>query len=329
MRHLAAILAAVLLTGCFGIGQDDPVEQESPITWTRNSSFFTEPRMEVFIQFDPGDLGKNDPGRRESVNSHEDAIASNPAETPIPGHQARDWTFVKETEHGTSLVYSVTSWDPDDPADYIMAGWWAEFPGQHLPDLDLRESVRYGIVDGPEIDANFPPDLPLEGTANYLGQTGGIFRYLGPDDDAVVIAEEYQGAINLTADFGEGTIAGCVGCVGDIVSNREFFDAIFGPEQRFDASPFIKDYELHLGAAAFEENGTFESYDLEVKHPHQYVTAQIYGFWGGNMSSKPDADGNPRLASGFTVGVFEGEDGSLGSFVGSFLALSDTLREGE
>ena len=321
MRNLTAILAVVLFVA--GCGSNMRADDESPITWTRNSSFFTEPRMEVFIQFDPGDLGENDPGRRESVNSHEDAIASRPAETPIPGHQARDWTFLKESEHGTSLVYSITSWDPDNPADYIMAGWWAEFPAQHLPDLDLRESVRYGIVDGPEIDVRFPPDLPIDGTANYLGQTGGIYRHLPPGDDAMVVAEEYQGTINLIADFAAGTLEGCVGCVGDLASSREFFSAVFGDEQRFDAGPLIKDYELHLGAAPFEDNGTFESYDVTVRHPHQTVAEQIFGFWGGSMSSKPDADGNPRLASGFTVGVFEGNDGSQGSFVGSFLALSE------
>ena len=317
MRNLTTILAATLLTGCAFIGNDE--EPESPITWTRNSDFFVGKRMEVFIELDDG--------RRATVNSRDDAIDTNPAQTPIPGHEAQDWTFLKETEHGTSLVYSVTSWDPDNPDDYIMAGWWAEFPGQHLPDLDFRGAERYGIVDGPEIDANFPPDMPLAGKASYLGQTGGIFRYLAPQDDAEVIAEEYQGAINLTADFGEGTIEGCVGCVGDLVSNREFFDAILGEERRFDASPLIKDYEMHLGAAPFEENGSFESYDLELKHPHQTDIGQIYGFWGGSMSNRPDTDGNPRLASGFTVGVFEADDGSLGSFVGSFLALSDTFRE--
>ena len=324
---IAVLLAAFLASGC--LRSDNEPEQESSITWERNSSFATEPRMEVFIRFEPGDLGDNDPGRRESVNSHDDAIASRPAETPIPDHQARDWVFLKETEHGTSLVYSVTSWDPDNPADYIMAGWWAEFPGQHLPDLDISEAVRYGIVDGPEIDARFPPDMPVEGHANYLGQTGGIYRTIPPGGTSEDIqTEEYQGTINLTADFAEGIIAGCVGCVGDLVSRREYFNAILGEEQHFDPSHDIKDYQILLGAAPFRDNGTFESTDVEVRHPHHEETGHIYGVWGGSMSNKPDHDSNPRLASGFTVGVFEGHDGRRGSFVGSFLALSDTFRNG-
>ena len=82
---LAVLLAAFLTTGC--LRSDNEPEQESSITWERNSSFAAEPRMEVFIRFGPGELGENDPGRRESVNSHDDAIASRPAETPIPDHQ--------------------------------------------------------------------------------------------------------------------------------------------------------------------------------------------------------------------------------------------------
>ena len=244
MRNLIAITAAAFLaSGCAFIGNDeeDMAEDDGPITWTRNSDFFVGKRMEVFIELDDG--------RRATVNSRDDAIDTNPATTPIPGHEAQDWTFLKETDEGTSIVYSLTSWDPDNPDEYIMAGWWAEFPGQHLPDLDMRESEQYAIFDGPEVDPRFPPDLPVDGTATYLGPTGGIYRYLPPGGTREdIIVEEYQGTINLSADFAERTIEGCVGCVGDLFSRRAHFEFFLGEEQRFDASPFIKDYEMHLGS---------------------------------------------------------------------------------
>ena len=50
-----------------------------------------------------------------------------------------------------------------------MAGWWAQFPGQHPPDLDFSESEQYALVDGPELDPSNPPQLPLEGQATYIG----------------------------------------------------------------------------------------------------------------------------------------------------------------
>ena len=83
-----------------------------------------------------------DDGTEVSVNTTHDAVATEPGTTPIPGHQARNWTFVKDADIGTSVAYALLSWDPADPADYLMAGWWAQFPGQHIPDLSFRDSIQ-------------------------------------------------------------------------------------------------------------------------------------------------------------------------------------------
>ena len=52
-----------------------------------------------------------------------------------------------------------------NPADYLMVGWWAEFPDQHSPELSIRHSIQYTIVDGPEFDPSAPPELQPEGQA--------------------------------------------------------------------------------------------------------------------------------------------------------------------
>lgn len=166
--------------------------------------------------------------------------------------------------------------------------------------------------------------LPVQGRASYVGQTGGLYRYLSPGGgDEDIVTEEYQGTITIAADFAEGTLQGCV---GDLVSRREHFSNFLGDEQRFDASAAIAEYEIHLRAAPVEQNGTFGSYDVTVRHPEMRESGATSGFWGGSMSSTPDADGNPRLASGFTVGRFEGASERRGSFVGTFLALSERFR---
>ena len=125
---------------------------------------------------------------------------------------------MKETEEGTSVVYALASWDDDNPADYLMAGWWAEFPGQHLPELSFEGSIRYGIVDGPEIDPANPPALPTEGQATYVGQAGGIYSYApGTDrgeDERVAVLDEYFGTVTLAANFSDGTLSGCIGAPG-------------------------------------------------------------------------------------------------------------------
>lgn len=65
---------------------------------------------------------------------------------------------------------------------------------------------------------------------------------------------------------------------------------------------------------------------MTAEHPTRVVT-QSEGFWGGAFSSRPDTDGNPRLAAGFSGVTFVESDGSEGAFFGSFLGLSEAFGE--
>lgn len=167
---------------------------EGRIQFERNSEFDGE-TLRVFLTLQDRTAA--------SVNTTDDAIRTMPGFTPIPGHRAKDWTFLKETEDGTSVAYGLVSWDPDNPADYLMAGWWAQFHDQHPPDLSFRGSEQYAIFDGPELDHGVAPQLPVEGTATYLGPAGGLYSYeagsgWGENEGAYVI-DEYQGTVTLTA----------------------------------------------------------------------------------------------------------------------------------
>ena len=168
---MVSLAMVLLLTAGACSRRDDPpplAEDEGRIHHVRNSEF-SGPNLRVFLTLEDG--------TDVSVNSADDAVDTQPAGTPIPGHQARTWTFVKDADIGASVAHGLVSWDPADPADYLMAGWWAQFPGQSYPDLDFAESIRYAIVDGPEIDSEFPPLLPVEGQATYVGQGGGLYSY--------------------------------------------------------------------------------------------------------------------------------------------------------
>ena len=267
-------------------------------------------------------------GTEVSVNTTDDAVDTRPAATPVPGHQARTWTFVKDADIGTSVAYGLVSWDGDDPSEYLMAGWWAQFPGQHLPELSFRDSVQYALVDGPEFDPAAPRELPLAGRATYVGQAGGLYTYLagsdwGEDEGAYVI-DEYEGAIAMTADFADGAVSGCIGCEGDLVTRRAHFGIFLGDDVR-DVRAVAADYELHFGATPFNPDGTFQHTDVTVKHPERTVT-HSEGHWGGTLSNVPDRDGNPRLVGGFSDATFEESDGSAGVLSGTFIALSETFR---
>lgn len=309
------LILALALTAC----TNRPPQQES-FQLERNTEF-DGGTLRFFVTLDDASVA--------SVNTDEDLIEILPAATPMPGHQARALTFYKVKKEGPSLSHALLSWDPDNPSDYLVFGWWAEFVGQSPPVLSLADAEQFALVDGPELDHGFVPELPVEGTATYLGQAGGLYRYvpggeLGEDVENIVL-EEYQGIVTLTADFFDRTVKGCIGCVGDLVTQRAHFGSILGEE--VDAPEgTARDYELHLASAIIREDGHFERDRLILRHPERTVTRSD-GFWGGAFSSRPDTDGNPRLAAGFSGVAFEESDGAKGEFYGSFLGLSESFRE--
>ena len=146
MKPTAILLSIVLvLTATACARRNDPPSpvDEGTIDFVRNTEF-SGPMLRVFLTLEDGS--------EVSVNTTDDSVETRPGVTPIPGHQAQNWTFIKDVEDGTSVAYALVSWNADEPADYLMAGWWAEFPGQHYPDLSFRDSIQYAIVDGPELD---------------------------------------------------------------------------------------------------------------------------------------------------------------------------------
>ena len=318
MRLMIILLGLALVLGVSGCA-GSPADDEGGIDFERSSEF-AGPKLRVFLTLEDG--------REVSVNTTDDAVDSRSAVTPIPGHQARDWTFIKDVEEGTSIAYALVSWDGDNPADYLMAGWWAEFPDQHLPELSFRDSIQYAIVDGPEIDPSNPPQLPLEGQATYVGQAGGLYVYVpgtdwGEDEGAHVI-DEYEGVISITADFAKTTLSGCIGCEGDLATRRAHFGIFLGDEV-LDVGSVATGYELHFGDTPLNPDGTFEHVDVTVMHPERTVT-HSEGQWGGSLSNIPDQEGNPRLVAGFSGADFEESDGSVGAFFGTFVALSEPFR---
>ena len=319
MKPTALLLVIVLaLTASACVRRDDPPSDDL-IQLERNTEF-DGANLRLFVSLDDG--------TEVSVNTTDDVIEALPGATPMPGHQARTWTFLKVTED-TSVAHALLSWDPDNPEDYLVFGWWALFPDQQPPELSFRESVQYALIDGPELDHGVVPQLPVDGTATYAGQAGGLYTYEAGSDwgenEGAFVIDEYQGTVTLTADFADGTLKGCIGCVGDLVTQRAHFGVFLGQELR-DLGALAKDYELHLATAIFREDGMFDRDRVTLRHPERTVTLSE-GFWGGALSSRQDENGNPRLVAGFNGVYFEESDGSAGELFGSFLGLSEAFRE--
>ena len=319
MKSISMLLVMMLaLTACYG-GGGGGSPGGVPIKLQKNTEFDGE-NLRVFVRYSDGTVA--------SVNTTDDVIDVQPGVTPVPGHQARAWTFLKITDDATSVAHALVSWNPEDPADYLMAGWWALFPDQKPP-VSFEDFKPFAIIDGPELDHGVTPQLPVDGTASYAGPAGGLYAYEAGsgwgENEGDFVLEEYQGTVTLTADFADGTLKGCIGCVGDLATQRAHFGVFLGQEVS-DLQGIAKDYELHLATAIIREDGMFDRDRVTLKHPDRTVTLSE-GFWGGALSSRQDTDGNPRLVMGFSGVSFEESDGSRGELVGSFLGLSERFRE--
>ena len=317
MKFIAILLlAALALSACSRVlpPEEDRIQLE------RNTEFDGR-ELRFFLTLQDG--------TEASVSTSEDVIEVLPGRTPLPGHGAQGFTFLKVEGDDTSLSHALLSWDPDNPSDYLVFGWWAQFPDQHPPELSLADAEQYAIVDGPELDHGFPPELPVDGAGEYVGQAGGLYAYeLGSgwgEGEGDFVIEEYQGVLTLAADFADRSVKGCIGCVGDLVTQRAHFGVILG-EELIDTQGLARDYEIHMATAIIEEDGNFERHRVTVRHPERTVVLS-QGFWGGTLSNRRDSDGNPRLVAGFNGVEFEESDGSEGQFFGSFLGLSGAFRQ--
>ena len=318
-----AVCACLGLAGCSGDPSPVTADEDWEIDFGRSSSF-AGGDLSVFLVLEDVQFRSIHPLIDVSAGGSfnlADVIAERPFETPLPGHEGKALTFLKIHESGTSVAHGALSWDPEHPEDYLMAGWRADFPGQHPPVLSLADSEQYAIFDGPEIGPLSRPQFPAGGRASYVGPAGGLYAY----EARARVIDEYEGVVNLQVDFADRTIAGCIGCLGDLMTRRVHFGDLLG-ENVIDTESLVLNHEIHLGALEFDEpGGRFEGTGATVVHPDLEIV-DTGGRWGGQLSGRPDTAGWPRLVVGTTATSFSDENGVDGAFSGTFVALSPDLR---
>ena len=325
---LFGIVLPLMGAGC--IGGDGPRMREIQLTEAQQrfkaKTTFKDGVVSVEVKRHDGSTTTLD-----SVRNFEDTSSLFYPRPVIPGFSTRAWWLSENAYAGKTLLYTLVSWNEDDPTDYLAAGWWLHFPpGTSLRDRDEADNGLF--IDGPELDLSNPPQMPAGGEATYTGVTGGLYQYQfgsgwgsleGKSEDS-----EYEGIIQFTANFSDNTIKGCIGCIGDIDTQRLYLYPVLGWRRGPLFAP-PTDFEVHLGATPFNPDGTFENTDIRVTHPQRDIT-QSTGLWAGQFSAVPDADGNPRQVIGFSDAGFSEADGSGGSFLGIFAALTQaTVEPGE
>ena len=311
------------LSGCFGGGggslPDIPIPELMPVPQPfRAQTGWVDGVLSVTVP--------TEDGRTRTLDSIRDFEATWGLFLPrpkLPNHSNREWILVDNHYDGRVMLYTVVEWNNADPTDYLAAGWWLTYP-PGVPTRAFEAATRGVFLDGPELDPANPPDLPLMGTATYVGGAGGLYSYnYGRNWGELADSTEYtefQGPISLTADFDRNRLTGCLGCLGPIETapGRHLWPAV--PWQGDDPEALPTDYDLHF-EASFGTNGAFEDTAVTVTHPDRTITTSA-GTWQGQFSNVPDVDGNPRRVVGSTDVHFAEDDGSQGRFTGIFDALT-------
>ena len=321
-RNLPGLALLAALWACGSSPTDttpvsDATEPEGRIEFVRTTAFDGNV-LTVDLSSDGATL---------KLNTLRDAIATEAFRSLIPNQSGRSWVLRNAAYDSTSLVYAVVSWDNNDPTDYLAAGWWVHVP---LDTNDPASVQRAVFIDGPEIDTNDPPTMPVAGKARYAGGAGGVVSYrFGASWGGLAGKQalgEYTAVMTAIADFDDGTITGCLGCVGDITSERRHlvsvYEDILGVDLPDVPAP-MEALEVHFASTPLNADGTFESTEATVTHPTRTIS-ESEGFWGGSFSNVDDPDGHPRLVGGFSDAVFTEEDGSEGYLWGIFNVLSGT-----
>ncbi len=262
-------------------------------------------------------------GSRLTLDSAGEASDSQDFDFPVAGRSGRVHALLhfgelslSRTAISVAAVY--TSWDDDDPTDYLAGGYWMHVEGDLLDPGDIAVEIG-AFMDGPELSDT---TLPVLGAASYRGPATGIYAYRYGSGHASrargsAAVGEFFGIAALDADFAGGTVSGSieemiVSGLGTTPDGEEFEIAGENPELRVD-----------LGSADFGANGTFTGADVTVAStdPNRTIDSSV-GAWGGRFSNRPEA-GEPRLAGGTVGAEWEEGNGGRGVLLGAFMGVKE------
>ena len=255
-------------------------------------------------------------GSRFSLNGATDRFGSVPGSSTVPGHSFRGDGLLTHTDTSLSLAAVYVSWDNTDPTDYLAGGYWMHAAGSTVP-LNITGIEIGAFVDGPELSG--APTVTKLGTATYTGSAGGLYayRYGSTRDDVPsgsIEIGEFGADASLTANFGAGTISGCLGCNGGATVSGV---GTAPNGQTFAFIDVVIPARVRLGATPIGNAGSFRGTNVSVEITGTTVTG-TNGSWGGRFSTVSDADGDPRVAAGTAGADWREADGSQGSFVGAW-----------
>ena len=241
-----------------------------------------------------------------------------PSELLISAHTNSKYSY--HTDIGSDYfhaAYIESSWGSQ--SDFLAGGYWLRAEGDPYDSATLYEAGAF--VDGPEIDHQNPPTLPVAGTATYRGGAQGVYYHEYHGDSGVprgtVEIGQYFSTATLTVDFAQNSILyGCHDpsfCTKTQVSGH----AVDPDGNVYEFQNIPTDY-VYEGTATLQADGSFRSTSVTLSNATDPISSHS-GSFGGQFSNIPDANGDPRLIAGTTGGKYTHADGDFGAWVGAFL----------
>ena len=240
-----------------------------------------------------------------------------PENNPVTNRNAASITVYKEDPHFVSSTVLV-EWANGDVTDYLAGGYWMGI-NPTAPSLEMG-----AFIDGPDFSTDV--QVPIMGTATYNGiATGQYLASHGTDTEGTpgnFEQGEYDGRVQLTADFGDMEISGQIDQIAlkhilDVPRTGEGAPPITGP--------VATDYVLTLNPAPISEAGTFFGEDVTFSSQAFSVTSSR-GSFGGSFSNVDDAAGNPRAAAGVNEAFFETAGGTQALLNGVFYGATERFE---
>ena len=255
-----------------------------------------------------------------ATNSAHDFEAT---DSPVRGSNfsRREFDIGKTSSGRHTIGRFGVDWNENDVSDHLAYGYWLTANSfDNVPSV-----VDAGVfVNGPEFDTS--ANLPASGTARYNGRAAGLHtvKYRAnefkPTTDQFSIAE-FRGDVFLTAFFDDPMlIAGSIDNIYYTTNEESVVDGSLHESGFSRERPF----QILLYDASLARDGSFSSEIVRVinTNPKGKRIVDSTGSWQGKMSSVSVSqdDPSPRLAAGTFGTEFYFPAGTVGQYIGSFIA---------
>ncbi|MYJ59751.1 MAG: hypothetical protein F4094_04590 [Synechococcus sp. SB0672_bin_6] len=204
-------------------------------------------------------------------------------------------------------------YDPENSADYVSFGYWLDWK---LTTINLIEGLEMGLfADGPDFES--AANLPLTGQATYSGDFFGEFMHANTSETVVQMGQ-YEADLEMTANFGNDTISGCIGCNYRNINTLSVISSARVSE--YTDQPTA--YYARLNPTTLSNNGQYRG-NITVRNVTGLSVNTLDGEYAGKMSTLNGDDTNsPVETVGTAYAVWRDSNGT-GLVGGAFLGAND------